>query len=153
MSENTAYDVTMEHKRIIESLVLVGNPGVFMHKRIAGFGDSDGDAEEDNPRLTRGIHIATMGEDLGRTFSNRQDMRFGTIVVLCEGSSTTADIGRQQVEWRRKIIDAVHNRRATRLSCELYTQVRLQPLRMTSKKARKQDYIGFEIWSYFRESR
>lgn len=148
MSVNTAKDVTNEHLLIIRELTLEGNPEVFLHRRMPGFGDTD-----DNARLSTGIHLATMGEDLGRTFSSRQDIRFGTAVVLSEGTSTTGEDGQRLIGWRRAIIDAVHQRRATRLSCELFTQVRGLSLEMKTSKARDQDYVEFEIWSYFRESR
>jgi hypothetical protein len=148
LTTNTAKSVTEQHMLIIKELSLEGNPEVLLHRRIPGFGDND-----DNARLSTGIHLATMGEDLGRTFSSRQDIRFGTAVVLSEGTSTTAEDGQRLIGWRRAIIDAVHQRRATRLSCELFTQVRNLSLEMKPSKARDQDYVGLEIWSYFRESR
>ena len=150
MSTNSAREVTLEHARILRTLDLTGNPEVLVHRRIPGFGD-----ESKSPRLSRGIHVATMGEQLGRTFSSRQDIRFGTAVVLCEGTTTTSDEAgdRQLVEWRRAIVDALHNRRVTELSCELVTQITSLSLEMSPSLAREQDVVGFEIWSYFRESR
>lgn len=150
MSTNDALDVTREHVRVLRTLELTGTPEILAHRRIPGFGD-----EKKSVRLSRGIHVASMGEQLGRTFSSRQDIRFGSAVVLCEGTTTTSDEidDRQIVGWRRAIIDAFHNRRATELSCELVTQITSLSLAMSSTMAREQDVIGFEIWSYFRESR
>lgn len=150
MSDNNAESVTAEHVRIIRALTLVTDPVVIVHKRIPGFGEST--APE---YLQRGIHVATLGQQFGRRFSTRQDKRFGTMVLLCEGTSTTtAEEGSRALPtWQKVISDAFENTRATELSCELISQTRELSMRMPVALAMQYDVIGFEIWSYFREHR
>jgi hypothetical protein len=150
MSGNDAESVTAEHARIIRALTISTSPEVMIYKRIPGFGEATEPAY-----LQRGIHLASLGQQFGRRFSTRQDKRFGTLVVLCEGTSTTsAEVGSRVLpEWQKVISDAFENARATELSCELISQTRELSMRMPVALAMQYDVIGFEIWSYFREHR
>lgn len=150
MASNSASEVTAAHKAVIEGLSLTSSPEVMLRSRIPGFGDDSSESQ-----LQRGIYLATAGEELGRSFSSRQDMRFGTVVLLCAGRSTVqAEPGeRVLLDWRRELIDTFHNRRVTDLDCELLTQVEGLSFSLSARLKRKFDITGLEIWSYFRESR
>lgn len=151
MSATDAESVTAEHARIIGELTLETSPQVMVYKRLPGFGEDD----DESAYLQRGVSLASLGQEFGRRFSTRQDKRFGTIVLLCEGSSTSqAEVGERVLpKWQRVIADAFENTRATELTCELISQTRALSMRMPAKLARQYDVSGFEIWTYFREHR
>jgi hypothetical protein len=149
MTATTPAEVTSTHREIIADLELVGSPEITIYKRMPGFEDGD-----DTPQLQHGINLASMGQELGRTFSKVQDLQFGTMVILAEATSTVGDESeRRLLAWQKGIADTFNSRRVTGLSCELFTVVRGLSVNMPVKLARHYDLIGFEIWTYFRENR
>lgn len=150
MASNSAAEVTSAHKTVIQGLSLTTNPEIMLRSRIPGFGDDTSESQ-----LQRGIYLAAAGEELGRSFSNRQDMRFGTVVLLSDGRSSVYQEPSDRVllDWRRDLIDTFHNRRVTGLDCELLTQVEGLSFSLPARLKRRFDITGLEIWSYFRESR
>lgn len=149
MTATTHAEVTEKHHEIITELDLVDSPQITIYKRMPGFEDGD-----DTAQLQHGVNLASMGQQYGRTFSKVQDLRFGTMVILAEATSTVGyESGSSLLAWQKAIADTFNSRRVTGLSCELFTVVRDLSVNMPVRLARHYDLIGFEIWSYFRENR